>query len=310
MPLVSIIIPAYNAERYIKESIYSVLQQTFSDWELIVMDDGSTDGTADIVHQYSNLDKRIRYLYQENGKQGKARNNAIRQATGQLIAFLDADDIWLENKLSVQVNALSKNGVDLVFSDAFLFEKIPVSSNNLMGAFTGLLEGANGIKKMLEINRIPILTVLATKKSLESVNFFTEVTAIQNAEDYHLWLKLLMKGYRLLGTGETLACYRVHDTASTADDKLAISKVIEAFQDLKGLFPGYRQLINVYLRKKLLAAHYSTNQWRGDSYKKLLQKTGAYLECPATAAFAVLLNIFPGRKFARKWMAATVLDKS
>src|SRR5580765_2861093 len=85
--LVSVIMPAYNAEKYISDAIKSVIAQTYSNWELIVIDDGSTDATAAIIQQYLVTGTRIKYIYQDNGGQGKARNNGLNHAKGELIAF-------------------------------------------------------------------------------------------------------------------------------------------------------------------------------------------------------------------------------
>lgn len=101
--LVSIIIPAYNAEKFLGEALDSVLKQTYADWEAIVVDDGSTDGTAEIAKNYSLKDRRIKYVYQENRRMAAARNKGISIAKGEYVAFLDADNIFWPNKLEAQV---------------------------------------------------------------------------------------------------------------------------------------------------------------------------------------------------------------
>src|SRR2546423_988247 len=97
-PLVSIVVPAYNAEKYLEETIQSVIAQTYPNWQLVIVDDGSTDNTAEIVKSWALRDKRIFYYYQTNQRMASARNNGIRRATGKYIAFLDADNIFLPNK--------------------------------------------------------------------------------------------------------------------------------------------------------------------------------------------------------------------
>src|SRR6185369_4654551 len=116
--LVSIIMPAYNAGKYIADSIRSVLAQTYSNWELIVVDDGSTDDTAAIVQDFTKREGRVRYIYQENGRLGKARNTGVRNSQGDLIAFLDSDDLWIETKLELQLRALREQNADLVYCNA------------------------------------------------------------------------------------------------------------------------------------------------------------------------------------------------
>src|SRR5437763_14589481 len=118
MPTVSVIIPAFNAELYIGAAIQSVISQSFQDWDLIVVNDGSTDATPTIVSDFARRDPRIRLINQQNGKLAKARNSGIAAASGEFIAFLDADDVWVPDKLEKQVNAFYAHNVDVVFSDA------------------------------------------------------------------------------------------------------------------------------------------------------------------------------------------------
>jgi teichuronic acid biosynthesis glycosyltransferase TuaG len=102
--------PAYNAEKYIAESIRSALDQTHTNWELVVVDDGSTDGTAEIVRGFRRADDRIKYIFQQNGRLGKARNTGLENSTGRLIAFLDSDDLWARGKLELQVKIMEETG--------------------------------------------------------------------------------------------------------------------------------------------------------------------------------------------------------
>ncbi len=107
IPLVSVIMPAYNAEKYISKSIQSVLEQTYQNWQLIIVNDGSKDDTSSIIKCFD--DKRIRLIEQENSGVSKARNTGIEYSDGEYIAFLDSDDIWLDKKLEVQVNFMLNN---------------------------------------------------------------------------------------------------------------------------------------------------------------------------------------------------------
>ena len=113
--------PAYNAAEFIQDSIDSVLGQTFFNWELIIINDGSTDNTSEIIQKNIDADNRIISFSQENGKQGKARNLGIKYAKGEYLAFLDADDVWMPDKLAMQLNQIKEKKVDLVFSDSYMF---------------------------------------------------------------------------------------------------------------------------------------------------------------------------------------------
>src|SRR5215471_21565982 len=114
--LISVIMPAYNAEQFISESINSVINQTYRNWELIIVDDGSTDKTKEIITEFQKANQRIKYFYQQNSKQGKARNTGIENSKAGLIAFLDADDLWVPEMLETQFDLLKKTGANLAFS--------------------------------------------------------------------------------------------------------------------------------------------------------------------------------------------------
>lgn len=118
-PVVSVIIPAYNSGKYIEETIQSVKQQTFNQWELLIIDDGSTDNTSTTILPYLS-DKRIQYHYQKNKGVSAARNKGIELSKGTYIAFLDADDVWLPMNLEKKIMALLPDTIDWVFSDALL----------------------------------------------------------------------------------------------------------------------------------------------------------------------------------------------
>ena len=131
MPKLSVIIPTYNYGRFLGEAIQSVLDQTFADFDLIVVDDGSTDNTKEVVGSFA--DTRVKYIYQENRGVSAARNAAIWDSKGEHIAFLDADDVWLPEKLELQVKVLdSRPEVAIVCSDTYFFDD---QTGNLLGRF-------------------------------------------------------------------------------------------------------------------------------------------------------------------------------
>jgi teichuronic acid biosynthesis glycosyltransferase TuaG len=248
--LVSIIMPAYNAAEYIAESIESVQAQTYPGWELLVVDDGSTDNTKDIVRNYANKDSRIKYIYQENGRQGKARNNGIRNSNGAYLAFLDADDLWLPKKLEIQLQTFKDYDADLIFCDSFVFtgEFHPgntVVINTPREEFVGL----EGLKKLLSKNHVPILTCISKREAILKAGCFTERSEIQNAEDYHLWLKLLLADYKLLGINETLTAYReVNSSVSGLNtDRASRRQAIEAIYDLQQNASKHKDVLHQYL---------------------------------------------------------------
>lgn len=248
--LVSIVMPAYNAEKYIAESIDSVLSQTYINWELLVIDDGSTDRTKEIVESYTEKDHRIFYHYQENGKQGKARNLGLEQSKGDFIAFLDSDDLWLPAKLEFSLNEFSSNDLDLLFTNAYYFqETFDWNELHTLGRFAVHSReyiGKDGLSFFLFENRIPMLTVLVKKTSLEAVGGFRDRG---HAEDYELWLNLLSNGCRLRGVDIPLGLYRLHNSSTSSADKKMSNDVLwmltDFFAEKKGLQKDYaRQKIH------------------------------------------------------------------
>ncbi len=149
---ISVIIPAYNAEEYIGRAIDSVLAQTHQPDEIIVVDDGSTDNTAEVIRSYSS---RVHYIGQENGGASVARNTGIEAATGQWIAFLDADDEWVPEKLSMQIEHLRCNS-DLVWTHSNYFVRSAVDNKQTV-AFAGvryesLLRGSGYFEDYLDVH--------------------------------------------------------------------------------------------------------------------------------------------------------------
>src|SRR5713226_1405415 len=165
-PLISIIMPAYNAERYIAASIESVLSQTYDNWELIIVDDGSRDQTVQIAQGFSASDDRIKYVFQRNRKLASARNTGIRNSTAHLIAFLDTDDLWLSEKLELQVKVSEATGADVVFTDGFIFSDNAATEGRSFAPITGRFSGAEIFPHLFNANFIPVLSVLARRDVL------------------------------------------------------------------------------------------------------------------------------------------------
>jgi len=229
-PLVSVIMPAYNARQYITESIESVIAQTYTNWELIIVDDDSTDDTASIIKEFSQQDPRIKYLYQDRGRQGKARNKAIKNSNGDYIAFLDADDLWEQSKLEVQIDAIENSpDITLLFTQGFILQ--PDGDSIPMDVKVQNWSFQNDIDLFITQNQIPILSVLVKKQAIIDAGYFSEDLAIQNAEDYHLWIKLL-KQTTFLSIPNRLFYYRVHEQQSTYKNNNLSMAVAYAFINL------------------------------------------------------------------------------
>jgi len=217
--MVSIIMPAFNAAEYFPETLDSIKSQSYTAWELIVVDDGSTDEIASLVESFAANDSRIKLIRQANGKQGKARNNGIKHAKGEWIAFLDADDIWMPNKLEVQLTKTIELNSDLSFTDGYICLENDMSRrDHRFGIENKIYQGNEGVQLFHAQNRIPTSTVLVKKSVLEEAGAFPEDLDIQNCEDYFLWTRLLAEGYQMQGIQEALLLYRVYPESSTGKE--------------------------------------------------------------------------------------------
>jgi len=196
---VSIIMPAHNASKYISQSIESVISQVYNDWELIVVNDRSTDGTRDIVKNFERKDCRIVLLDNTSSIGGAyyARNIAIEKATGKYIAFLDSDDLWLPNKLSSQISIMSLKGYYASHCSYIRVDKDSEHLNNVnvMDIVT--------YQDQLKSNRIPNLTGIYDRSNVDVV-----MQSNVGHEDYDMWLKILRQTHSI-GINKPLAHYRV-----------------------------------------------------------------------------------------------------
>ena len=218
--------PAYNAASYISEAIKSVQAQTFSSWELLIVNDCSTDKTKDLAESFSRTDRRIRcfHLTTNSGGPAKPRNIGIAHAAGTWIAFLDADDIWLKEKLAIQFNILKQRKLSLLCSTIKDF-KITSKTIELPK-----LEQYNhkiysiSYRKLLFKNIIPTSSVICTKKSILHVGGFNEDRKLVAVEDYDLWLRLLNNNFKILKLCIPLVNYRVVPTGLSRNKFTMIKK--------------------------------------------------------------------------------------
>lgn len=272
--------PTYNQEKYIADSIRSVLAQNYSDWELIVVDDGSTDTTATIVRDFVCSDKRIKYIFQQHSRLGKARNTGIRNSTGNVIAFLDSDDLWIETKIEAQIGVITEANVDVVFSDSYVFsEENAADETKTLKSSEGLFSGPDFFDSLVQKNQIPVLTVLLKRTALERVGLFEEAEAFHGCEDYDLWLRLAKANCVFYGMQAVLARYRRHETAMTArrsNELIPTLTVVRRhlqhsslseFENQKRIASLYRELIaalveegNISEAKQFLNEHCSWNK--------------------------------------------------
>ena len=210
-PAVSVVIPAYNQGQYLRGAIKSVLAQTYHDYEIIVVDDGSTDNTAAIA---AGFEPDIRYIYQDNQGLAGARNTGIRQARGEYIALLDSDDLWLPSFLEAMMALAAANPRAAVFYCGL----------NYIDARGRLLPQSGRIKPtppeemyhtLLRANHlVPSATMIKRSVVVEAGLFDI---AFRRLQDWELWIRLLRRGHTFIGLDQCLLQYRIHDESLSTD---------------------------------------------------------------------------------------------
>ncbi len=214
MPKISVIMPVYNGELFVGQAIDSLLSQTFQDWELIVVDDGSTDGTSQILGQYT--DSRIRIIRQKNRGEAGARNTGLDHMSGEYMAFLDADDLYLPNALSDMNSYLDQHPqYGSVFSDGHICDH---QGNELMhltdirpGIFTGKILDPVVISS--SVISVPVCTMTRVSSIRDHALHFDEKDNLIGT-DWDFWIRLAV--HVEFGYLDKLTCkYRIHETNIT-----------------------------------------------------------------------------------------------
>lgn len=209
MPLVSVIMPAYNVEKYIEEAINSVLAQSYTNWELLVIDDGSTDKTLQIVQKIAEKDNRVFLIRNEkNMGVARTRNRGFELCTGEYVALLDSDDIWHTEKLEKQVDLAKTTGADILYCSYRI-----VDDNGQKKCNDLIVPEVLDYKFLLVENIIGLSTAFLkseiVKKYRFNPNFYHE--------DYVFWLQLLQDGKKARGLKEVLSDYRLVPNSRSAN---------------------------------------------------------------------------------------------
>lgn len=224
--LVSIITPAYNSEKYIASTLESVIQQTYKNWELLIIDDCSIDSTAKIVQSYMEKDKRIRYYkLDKNSGAAIARNKAIEHAKGKYLAFLDSDDIWFPDKLRKQINYMKKYDYNFTCTS---YTKIDEQGNylnhiveaNIKSNYDGLLKKCPGNS-----------TVIYNAGRLGKF----KIPDIKKRNDYVMWLQVIKKENYLYGIEEPLSSHRVRPNSISSNKINLLSYHWKVYREIEQL---------------------------------------------------------------------------
>ncbi|MEN2414525.1 glycosyltransferase family 2 protein [Flavobacterium mesophilum] len=238
--LVSIIVPTYNTEKFIRQTIESVQNQTYSNWEMILADDASTDKTVVIIEEFAQKDSRIKlFKLPENKGNGFARNTALEKATGKYIAYLDADDLWFPEKLEKQIQFLKANNLHFTFS---FYDSIDEEGNDL----NRRVESPNPLtyKELFFCNYVGNLTAIYDADYFGKIILETS----QKRQDWRIWLTILKQIKIAKPVPEPLAFYRIRkDSVSSSKFKL-IKHNFGVYRE----FHGYNFVFSVLLMIRFL----------------------------------------------------------
>jgi len=268
-PLVSVVIPLYNKEKWIERTLLSVLNQSFTDWEAIIVDDGSTDQSVRVVEEFiRNHQGNWILLKNSNSGQCRTRNTGIARAKGEYIAFLDADDIWSRNKLFDQVETLKKdNGISLVISPYIIFSDINKDANYRLVLHKGVKRTLNRWLQMRGYGAGTESAGMTRSSLLREIGGFDENLSTSAGLD--LTIKLANRG-RVVFSNRSLMAYRIHTGQWHANTEIlskdmttlrAISTQImgEAPVALHSWHSAYLEIVNARQKNQLLSSLFSGN---------------------------------------------------
>lgn len=224
---VSIITPSYNSSSFIEATIISVINQTYPNWEMIIVDDCSTDETVSILKEFSKIDKRIKYYVNESNKGAAvSRNLGLESATGRFICFIDSDDLWEDNKLLTQINFMTLNNLPISFTEYNLIDEDCVSLNKI-------------IRTVKEIDYIGYMknTIIGMSTSMIDTTMVKpfKFKNIRTRQDTYLWISLLKRGHKAYGIDTVLASYRVRADSISANKIKAAKRVWYLYYNLEKL---------------------------------------------------------------------------
>lgn len=237
--LVSIITPLYNGERFVAQTIESVLAQTYTEWEMIIINDGSKDNGENVVKKYADKDARIKLYSQPNGGSSSARNNGLRRAQGEYICFLDADDIWEPIFIERQLKFLTEHNADIVFAS---YKRINTENKEILRPF--IVPNQVNYTDTLKTCSLSCLTTMFKREFCKDIYFNEQLKSMR--DDFAFWLALLKRTMYAWGNPEILASYRIFETSTTANKKKVIIPQFNIYYKVErlGLFKSIYYLIH------------------------------------------------------------------
>ena len=292
--LVSVVIPTHNDAEYVKDAITSALNQSYSNVEIVVVDDGSSDNTREVLKPYI-LNGSIKYIFQKNKGLSGARNTAIRASKGDFIALLDADDLFLPQKIERQVEHFKKNKqCDISYCDIYHFyDKKPLDVMELQYDY---YSNGDVLPNLIKGNFIAPLAVVAKRSVFERFGFFDE--RMKRSEDLEFWIRVVLGGGVIKFLPETLAKLRIRtqnnlqDFASQPLVKKTKLDILDRLNDNLSVSQKRQYRLNFYRSRQaanVAAAYFLAQQDRKKAYKFLNQ---AVLIYPLNLTWLILLYMF------------------
>lgn len=293
MPKVSVIIPTYQSVQFIREAVESVLAQTYKDYEVIVVDGGSTDGTREVLDSYGN---RIKVISQKTKGISNARNIGVSASKGKYIAFIDSDDLWLPNKLEAQTKFFESkpNIVGLIYSDTLFFTEEGVSEPKYKTLFQALKPYRGRVlKHLLNRNFIPASTVMMRKICFEKVGYFDESLSL--CEDIDMWIRVA-ESFEIDYQGIVLAKNRWHLGSVTHDRERHFRSLIALQKKIIQYLPKGFKSKSFYRRCYKPYLTFGISDLLTDETENANQKFSEYIKLypyNMRAYFLLLLTLFP-----------------
>lgn len=225
--LISIVIPVYNAEKFIEETVSSVINQTYTEWELLLVNDGSTDGSGDIIDRLAESDSRIKVFHIVNGGAAKARNAGTKHAKGRYLAFLDADDLWEKEKLEKQLEFLQKEDAAFVFTGYEFADQYGVGTGKIVK-----------VPKVLTYNQaLKNTTIFTSTVMFDMTKTGRELLYMPQikSEDTALWWRVIRRGFLAHGLDENLVKYRRAGKTLSSNKLEAVRRIWNLYRKAEGL---------------------------------------------------------------------------
>lgn len=229
MPTVSVVMPAYNVSSYIGDAIESVRRQTYTDWELLIVDDGSTDDTLATAIRYARRDPRIIVLHQPNRGISAARNHALAQATGTIIAILDSDDVWLPEFLERQMRILQDHPeIDIVTGNAWFIGSR--RDGQLARPFPDRRPAPDLLNLITDEACVFIMSIFR-RRVYDAIGEFD--ATMRSNEDYDYWLRAAVAGFRFYRNDQPLGRYRRRDDSLSASETRMLNGILGVYRKLR-----------------------------------------------------------------------------